>query len=92
MSDNINRIQVTVRQMKRLLNGLEELCENLPKNPKLYALMSEAPLDHIVRMCKELDDDLEPLKHISPSAASTPPVVDSTIPTPAAPGPIESTS
>jgi hypothetical protein len=92
MNDNILRVQVTIQQMKRLLKALEGLSEEMTKNPKLYALMAEGPIDLIGRMCTELDELLEPLKHGSEVSAPTAAIVDNSISAPAAPGPIESTS
>jgi hypothetical protein len=76
--------------MKLMVEALEDLGQQLPKNPKLYALLAESPLEDLRRMRDELDELLEPLKH-TPATSATPLPTDS-ISTPAAPGPIESTS
>ena len=91
MNENILRAQVASRQMKLLVEALQDLCERLPRNPKLYAFMAEAPLDHIGRMVNELDQYLEPLKRVPPATSATTLPSDATS-TPASPGPIESTS
>jgi hypothetical protein len=92
MNDNIRNAQVTIQQMKRLITALDDLGQRLPNNPKLYAFMSEAPIDHLQRMLRELDEYLEPLKHVVPASTSSASIVDNSISTPNAPGPIESTS
>jgi hypothetical protein len=69
MNDNILKIQVTVEQMKRMLSALQGISEEMPKNPRLYAFMAEAPLVHLSRMCDEIDQHLTELKQ--PAAAST---------------------
>jgi len=69
MNENIRKAQVTIEQMKRMVAALEGLGEQLPKDPKLYALMAEAPLEHLSRMRDELDQYLAELKHVA--AAST---------------------
>ena len=74
MNENILRARVTTRQMKLLVEALEDLCKQLPKNPKLYALMAEAPLDHIGRMRDELDQYLEELKHVPAASSQAEPV------------------
>jgi hypothetical protein len=92
MNDKIRNAQVTIQQMKRLIAVLDDLGQRLPNNPKLHAFMSEAPIDDLRRMLQELDECLESLKHMPSASASAAPFVDNSISTPAAPGPIESTS
>jgi hypothetical protein len=76
--------------MKSMIAALEDVVQQLPKNPKLFALLAESPLEELRRMRDELDQLLEPLKH--PPATSATPIAADTISTPAAPGPIESAS
>lgn len=90
MNENIHRAQVTTRAMKSMMAALEDVVQQLPKNPKLFAFLSEAPLEELRRMANELDQLLEPLKHTA--APSATPLASDAISTPAAPGPIESTS
>jgi hypothetical protein len=91
MNENILNAQFTIQQMKRLMTALDDVGQRLPNNPKLYAFLSEAPIDDLQRMLRELDEYLEPLKHIPPS--TMPPTnVDNSISTPTSPGPIESAS
>jgi hypothetical protein len=52
---DLNRIRVTAEQMGHLIRALEDLKQNvLPKDPKLFALMSEAPLDDLERLRTEI--------------------------------------
>jgi hypothetical protein len=90
MNENIHRAQVTTRAMKSLMSALEDVIQQLPKNPKLFAFLSESPVEDLRRMCDELDELLEPLK-TSPATSAAQLPTDS-ISSPAAPGPIESTS
>jgi hypothetical protein len=76
--------------MKSMMAALEDVVQQLPKNPKLFALLSESPIEEMRRMCDELDQLLEPLKQ-TPAKSTTPLPTDS-ISSPAAPGPIESAS
>jgi hypothetical protein len=92
MNEGIRNAQVTVQQMKRLMIALDDLGERLPKNPKLYAFMSEALIDDLTRMLRDLDEYLEPLKHVTPASVSAASLVENPTSTPAAPGPIESAS
>jgi hypothetical protein len=71
MNEDIVRIQVTIEQMNRMARALEALSnELLVKDPKLFALMAEAPLEHIRRMRDELDQYLAELKHVPATSAS----------------------
>jgi hypothetical protein len=90
MNENICRAQATIRAMRLMVDALEDVGQQLPKNPKLFALLAESPLEDLRRMHDELDQLLEPLKHI-PATSRTPLPADTTS-SPAAPGPIESTS
>jgi hypothetical protein len=91
MNEEIRNAQVTIQQMKRLMTALDDLGERLPNNPQLYAFMSEALIDDLARMLRELDQCLEPLKHVANASVSAS-IVENTTSTPAAPGPIESAS
>lgn len=70
MNERILSIRVTIQQMQRLLNALEAISEELPKDPRLYALMAEAPLDHLREMCHELDQHLTELKQVPAASPS----------------------
>lgn len=70
MNENLVKAQVTIQQMKRLFTALDDLGNRLPKNPKLYAFMAEAPIDDLTRMLGELDQYLEQLKQVSVASAS----------------------
>ena len=63
MNENIHRAQVTIRAMKSMITALEDVGQQLPENPKLFAHLAESPLEELRRMNDELDHLLEPLKH-----------------------------
>ena len=65
MNEKVFRAQVTVRQMKLMVEALQDLAEQLPKNPKLYALMAESPLEDLRRMREELEQYFADLKQIA---------------------------
>jgi hypothetical protein len=92
MNDNIQRAQVTINAMKLMIDALEDVGQRLPTNPKLYAFLSESPIEELRRMSNELDVLLEPLKHVNAGIESPAPILDNTISPPTARGPIESTS
>jgi hypothetical protein len=91
MNDSVHRAQVTFGAMKLMVNALESIIQQLPKNPELYAVLAESPLEDLRRLRDELDEHLE---HIKPASAisSTAPIAQHTSSNPIAPGPIESTS
>ena len=63
MIKDINRLRVTMEQMERLLRALEDLKQNvLPKDPELFAAMSEAPLEHLDRLRQEIHGYVHELK------------------------------
>jgi hypothetical protein len=70
MNENIHRAQVTIGAMKLMIEALEDVGQQLPKNPKLYALLAESPIEELRRLRDELDQLLEPLKHIPAASAS----------------------
>ena len=55
MLTNVNQLRTTLEQMERLLRALDDLKENvLPKDPALFAVMAEAPLDDLSRLRSEI--------------------------------------
>jgi hypothetical protein len=92
MNENIHRAQVTINAMKMLIRALDDVGQHLTVNPKLYAYLSESPIEDLRRMCNELDELLDPLKHDAPALASPTSIIEQPISSPASPGPIESTS
>ena len=63
MIKDVVRLRVTMQQMERLLAALDDLKENvLPKDPRLFAVMAEAPLDDLQRLRREIDGFVEELK------------------------------
>ncbi len=91
MNDNIRRAQVTIDAMKLMVGALEDLGRQLPKNPRLFAVMAESPLEDLRRMRDELDQYFEQIKEAS-AIISPAPLVEPTSSTPISPGPIESAS
>ena len=71
MNENIHRAQVTIRAMKLMIEALEDIGQQLPKDPKLYALLAESPLEDLRRMRDELNQYLEQLKHVAAASASS---------------------
>jgi hypothetical protein len=56
-------MRVTMQQMERLIRALDDLKINvLPKNPQLFATMSEAPLDDLDKLREELSGYVRELK------------------------------
>jgi hypothetical protein len=52
-----------MEQMGRLIRALEDLKRTvLPKDPKLFATMAEAPLDDLERLRNEINDYVHALK------------------------------
>jgi hypothetical protein len=63
MIKDVNRFQATMEQMERLIRALEDLKENiLPKDPKLFAMMAEAPLEDLGRLREEVNGFVHELK------------------------------
>ena len=61
--DMTDRLRITMLQMDKLIRALEDLKQTvLPNNPKLFAMMSEAPLDDLNRLRLELSGYVEQLK------------------------------
>ncbi|MBW3539863.1 MAG: hypothetical protein KY476_06305 [Planctomycetes bacterium] len=55
MISNLNRLRVTMQQMERLIRALDDLKRDvLPNDPRLFAVMSEAPLDALNRLRNEI--------------------------------------
>ena len=51
MRDDSERLRISLEQMERLLLAVEDLRQTvLPKDPALFAAMTEAPLDDLVRI------------------------------------------
>jgi len=71
MNDNMLRIQVTIQHINRMAAALESLSdEMLQKNPKLFAVMAEAPLDDLDRMLTEVEQRLVEIKQVAATSAS----------------------
>lgn len=61
--DMTDRLRITMLQMDKLIRALEDLKQTvLPNNPKLFALMSEAPLDDLNRLRLDISGYVEELK------------------------------
>jgi hypothetical protein len=60
MIEDSNQLRVTLQQMTRLLCALDDLKEQvLPKDPQLFALMAEAPLEDLDRLRQEVEGFLD---------------------------------
>ena len=63
MIKNVDRLRVTMEQMERLILALDDLKENvLPRDPKLFATMAEAPLEDLDRLREEINGYVHELK------------------------------
>ena len=91
MNDSVHRAQATFGAMKLMVNALEEIVRELPKNPEAYAVLAESPLEDLRRLRNELDEHLEHLKPAS-AISSAAPIAQHPSSNPVAPGPIESAS
>lgn len=61
--DMVDRLRITMLQMKKLLRALEDFKETLlPSIPQLFAIMSEAPLDDLNRLRQEISGYVHELK------------------------------
>jgi len=61
--DYVVRLRATMQQMERLLLALQDLRENvLPKDPRLFATMAEAPLEDLQRLRGEIGGFVEEAK------------------------------
>ena len=55
MIQDVNRLRVARQQMERLIRAIDDLKANvLPKDPQLFAVMAEAPLDDLDRLRQEI--------------------------------------
>jgi len=61
-----NHLRLTLQQMRRLLRALDDLKDTvLPKDPQLFAVMAEAPLEDLDRLRQEVEDFLDQLQPVS---------------------------
>ena len=66
MLTEVDRLQVTLEQMDRLLDALDDLKQNiLPTNPTLFAAMAEGPLEDLGRLRGEIRECLRDLKPVA---------------------------
>lgn len=71
MSDNGMKIQVTIQRIRGMAEALESLSdEMLEKNPKLFALLAESPLEDLRRLRDELDQYIIKLQQVTAVPAS----------------------
>ncbi|PON12723.1 hypothetical protein C2W62_38125 [Candidatus Entotheonella serta] len=65
MIEDPTQLRVTLEQMQRLLCALDDLKEEvLPKDPKLFAVMAEAPLEDLDRLRQEVQGFLDQLQPV----------------------------
>jgi len=71
MSENLLRTRVTIDRIQLTAGALKSLCDDmLEKNPKLFAVMAEAPIDDLDRMLKEVDGYLAEVKETAAPVTS----------------------
>jgi hypothetical protein len=70
MNDCLLRAQVTIGAMKLMVEALEDVGQQLPRNPTLFSLLAESPLEDLRRMRIELEDHLAALKQVPAVTAS----------------------
>ncbi len=65
MIEDPNQLRVALEQMQRLLCALDDLKEEvLPKDPKLFAVMAEGPLEDLDRLRQEVQGVLDQLQPV----------------------------
>ena len=66
MVEDASQLRVTLQQMQRLLWALADLKEHvLSQDPKLFAIMAEAPLEDLDRLRQEVESFLDQLKPVA---------------------------
>jgi hypothetical protein len=66
MIEGTNQLRIALQQMGRLLSALEDLKEQvLPKDPKLFATMAEAPLEDLGRLRQQVEGFLDQLRPVA---------------------------
>jgi hypothetical protein len=66
MIENVNQLKATMEQMGHVIRALEDLRTNvLPRDPRLFGTMAEAPLDDLDRLRREVSDYLGEMKQAS---------------------------
>ena len=66
MIDSPNRLRVSLEQMDKLLAALADLQQTvLPRDPNLFAVMAETPLDDLARIRVEIQDYLAESKTVA---------------------------
>ncbi|MGE0605486.1 MAG: hypothetical protein AB7O62_00055 [Pirellulales bacterium] len=61
-----NQLRVSLEQMDKLLAALADLQQTiLPRDPNLFAVMAEAPLDDLARLRIEIRDYLGESKPVA---------------------------
>lgn len=79
MIHNIKQMQVSLEQMKLLINGLEDLKDNLlPEDPELYSSMAEGSIDQIDKIRREMHDFISTLPSETIKPNNNPPSDGST--------------
>ena len=62
MIKDVVRLQITMQQRERLIAALDDLKENvLPKDPQLFAVLAEAPLEDLQRLRREVNGFVQEL-------------------------------
>jgi hypothetical protein len=63
MIRDVRRLRASLEQLERLIRALEDLKQNvLPRDPKLFAALAEAPLDDLERLRAEVNGFVQELQ------------------------------
>lgn len=73
MINDLNELSVTREQLGQVLRSLEDPKANvLPQDPKLFAVMAEAPFQDLAKLRQEIDSFVP--ESINPNSASDAPL------------------
>lgn len=66
MIEDATQLRITLQQMGRLLSALDDLKEQvLVKDPRLFAVLAEAPLEDLGRLRQEVEHFLDQLPSVA---------------------------
>ena len=64
MIETMQQLRVTVEQMGRMLRALEDMRQSVPRNPQLYSVLMEGPIDQMDKMREEMEEFLSDLESV----------------------------
>lgn len=88
MSDALRRIRFTAMAMEHMIRGLEDLKQTvLPKDPIMFGIMSEGPIDTLDDLRKEIIQLVDSIQAEGSAAgpSQTPAPIDASAPQPGQP-------